>query len=96
MKDIIHKRKVALQYYYNNKNKILEKQKEKFKNMSEEDKIKKREYQRNYYHKVRKHNITPEIREKKNEYFKEYHRKKRNDKYKITIDNTKNIVIDLS
>ena len=32
MKDIIHKRKVALEYYYNNKNKILEKQKEKFKN----------------------------------------------------------------
>ena len=45
-----------LTYYQRNKEKILNKAKDYYKNLSEEDKIKKREYAKNRYHNMSKEN----------------------------------------
>ena len=54
-------------YYKNNKGKLREQARDKYWNLSEEEKIKKREYGKNRYH-----NMSEENKQKLKEYQKEY------------------------
>ena len=56
-----------LTYYQRNREKILNKAKDYYKNLSEEDKIKRREYGKNRYH-----NMSEEKKQKLKEYQKKY------------------------
>ena len=63
-----------LTYYQRNREKIFNKGKDKYKNLSEEDKIKKREYARNRYHNISEKdkykNLSEEEKNKRKEYGK--------------------------
>ena len=68
--------KRAKDYYYNNIDTIRKNMRDKYKNLSEEDKEKIKKYQKNYREKM-KNNISEEKKEKMREYQKNYRAKKK-------------------
>ena len=67
---------IAKDYCYNNIETIRKNMRDKFKNLSEEEKEKIKIYQKNYREKM-KNNISEEKREKMREYQKNYREKRR-------------------
>jgi len=85
----------SLDYYYKNKEKILEHEKIKNKNLTQEQKLIRREYNREYYQKVRKHKkLSDNKKKEKNEYHRKYYHTNIKNK-NFSIDKT-NIIVDLS
>ena len=70
----------AKDYYRNNKERLKEQARDKYKNLSEEEKNKKREYGKNRYH-----NMSEEKKQRLKEYQKEYQKKYHNCAQESTI-----------
>ncbi len=80
-----------LEYYYNNRDKILNKLKEKHKNLTNEEIEKRRIYQRNYYNKIRKQKFADELKNTGSNYRTKYYEKNRDVIVKRQKDRRKKI-----
>lgn len=89
------KYKNSLDYYHKNKEKILENEKIKNSNLTEEQKLIRRKYNQQYYQKVRKYKkLSDDKKKERNEYHRNYYHTNIKNK-NFSIDKT-NIIIDLS